>query len=57
MVAMLEAKDLQFLPDDLRDQTTIIMVPHDLHHEPLQVIMEDPNPHHNPKTQILMVLL
>ena len=54
---MLEAKDLQFLPDDLRGQTTIIMVPHDLHHEPLQVIMEDPNPHHNPKTQILMVLL
>ena len=53
---MLEAKDLMYLPDDPKGHKVIMVVlPNDLLHKPLQVIMEDPNP--NPKTQILMVLL
>ena len=51
---MLEAEDLKCLPDDqTRDQTILVMVPHDLPNKPLQVIMEDPNPNPKPKTQIL----
>ena len=51
---MLEAKDLMYLPDDPRGHKVIMVVlPNDLLHKLLQVIMANPNP----KTQILMVLL